>query len=135
MLRSKKEMSIHKFGKPLRSRVPKALTVLTVQWKPRMDVKYPPKKRTPATWEIYAQECLTILPHEAKRIFLSFGVMMSKGMVLTSLKQELKYMHLSTQNETLIESVDDIIVTIQNNSSSIAIINEGSPLCHVIYLV
>ena len=64
-----------------------------------------------------------------------FGVTMSKGMVLTSLKQELKYMHLSTQNETLIESVDDIIITIQNNSSYIAIINEGSPLCHVIYLV
>ena len=80
-------------------------TVLTIHW---MDVKYPPKKTTPATWEIYAQERLTILPHEAKRFFLSFGVTMSKGMVLTSVKQELKYMHLSTQNETLIESVDDI---------------------------
>ncbi len=80
-----------------------------------MYLKYPPKKRTPATWEIYARERLTILPHDDKRIFLSFGVMMSKGMVLTSLKQELKYMHLSTQNETLIVSVGDIIVTIQNN--------------------
>ena len=69
MMRPKKEMSVHKFGK---SRVSKALSVLTVHWKPRMDVKYPPKKRTPATWEIYAQERLTILPHEAKRIFLSF---------------------------------------------------------------
>ena len=125
-------MSVHKFGK---SRVQNALSVLTVHWKPRMDVKYRSKKRTPATWEIYAQERLTILPHEAKRIFLSFGATMSKGMVLTSLKQELKYTHLSTQNETIIESVDDIIITIQNNSSSIAIINEGSPLCHVIYLV
>ena len=78
---------------------------------------------------------LTGLASSGVRIFLSFGVTMSKGMVLTSLKQELKYMHLSTQNETIIESVDDIIITIQNNSPSIAIINEGSPLCHVIYLV
>ena len=100
-----------------------------------MNVKYPPTKRTPATWEIYAQERLTILPHEAKRIFLSFGVAMSKGMGLISLKQELKYNHLSIQNETVIEDADDIIVTIQNNSSSIAIIDEGSSVCHVIYLV
>ena len=94
-----------------------------------------PKREHQQRGKYYAQECLTILPHEAKRIFLSFGVTMSNGMVLTSLKQELKYMHLSTQNETIIESVDDIIITIQNNSPPIAIINEGSPLCHVIYLV
>ena len=127
-------MTVHKFwnSRP----PPKALRpTLTVQWKPRMNVKYPPTKRTPATWEIYAQERLTILPHEAKRIFLSFGVAMSKGMVLISLKQELKYNHLSIQNETVIEDADDIIVTIQNNSSSIAIIDEGSSVCYVIYLV
>ena len=100
-----------------------------------MDVKYPPTKRTPATWEIYAQERITIPPHTSKRIFLSFGVAMTKGTVLVSLKQELKYKRLSIQNETIIEDVDDIIVMIQNNSPSIAIIDEGSTLCYVIYLV
>ena len=100
-----------------------------------MDVKYPPTKITPATWEIYAQERITIPPHTFKRIFLSFGVAMPKGMVLVSLKQELKYKYLSTQNETVIEDVDDIIVMIQNNSSSSVIIDEGSPVCYVIYLV
>ena len=50
-------------------------------------------------------------------------------------KQELKYKRLSIQNETIIEDVDDIIVMIQNNSSSSVIIDEGSPVCYVIYLV
>ena len=100
-----------------------------------MDVKYPPTKRTPATWELYAQERITIPPHGAKSVLLSFGVAMSKGMVLVSLKQELKYKRLSIQNETIIEDVDDIIVMIQNNSSYIAVIGEGSSVCYVIYLV
>ena len=127
-------MVVHKFGKS--QPPPKVLRpTMTVQWKPRMDVKYPPTKRTPATWEIYTQERLTIPSRGAKRIFLSFGVAMSKGMVLVSLKQELKYKYLSIQNETVIEDVDDIIVMIQNNSSSSVIIGEGSPVCYVIYLV
>ena len=127
-------MTVHKFGKS--QPPPKALKpMMIVEWKPRMDVKYPPTKKTPATWEIYAQERLTIPSHGAKRIFLSFGVAMSKGMVLVSLKQELKYKRLSIQNETIIEDVDDIIVMIQNNSSSSVIIDEGSPVCYVIYLV
>ena len=124
-------MTVHKLGKLSKVLRP----TMTVQWKPRMDVKYPPTKITPATWEIYAQERITIPPHTFKRIFLSFGVAMSKGMVLVSLKQELKYKYLSTQNETVIEDVDDIIVMIQNNSSSSVIIDEGSPVCYVIYLV
>ena len=127
-------MTGHKFGKS--QPPPKVLKpTMTVEWKPRMDVKYPPIKITPATWEIYAQERLTIPPHEAKFIFLMFGVAMSKGMVLVSLKQELKYKHLSIQDETVIEDVDDIIVMIQNNSSSSVVIGEGSPVCYVIYLV
>ena len=128
-------MTVHKFGQS--QPPPKALrrSMMAVEWKPRMDVKYPPTKRTPATWEIYAQERITIPPHTSKRIFLSFGVAMSKGMVLVSLKQELKYKRLSIQNETIIEDVDDIIVMIQNNSSSSVIIDEGSPVCYVIYLV
>ena len=127
-------MVVHKFWKS--QPPPKVLRpTMTVEWKPRMDVKYPPTKITPATWEIYAQERITIPPHEAKFIFLSFGVAMSKGMVLVSLKQELKYKHLSIQDETVVEDVDDIIVMIQNNSSSSVIIDEGSPVCYVIYLV
>ena len=127
-------MVVHKFWKS--QPPPKVLRpTMNVQWKPRMDVNYPPTKRTPATWEIYAQERITIPPHKAKFIFLSFGVAMSKGMVLVSLKQELKYKYLSIQDETVIEDVDDIIVMIQNNSSSSVIIDEGSPVCYVIYLV
>ena len=127
-------MVVYKFWKS--QPPPKVLRpTMTVQWKPRMDVKYPPIKITPATWEIYTQEHITIPPHKAKFIFLSFGVAMSKGVVLVSLKQELKYKHLSIQDETVVEDVDDIIVMIQNNSSSSVIIDEGSPVCYVIYLV
>ena len=75
-----------------------------------MNVKYPPKKKTSVTWEIYAQEQLIIPANEAKTILLSFGVMMSSGMVLTSLKQEL-------------------------NSNTIVTIDEGTPLCYIHYLI
>ena len=136
-------MPVHKFGKsPRRSKtsslnqrqiiVPQPATI---HWKPRMDVIYPPQKTSPVTWKVYSQVKLTIQPKEIKIIQLGVGVTMSKGLLLTSLVQEIKYKCCSLQNETVIESVDDIIITIQNNSNSPVSIEEGIPLCFIHYIL
>ena len=81
-------MSVYKcMNKP----TPPHFQPLTVHWEPSMDVNYPPQKKSPVTWEIYSQQQITIQPKETKTMQLSFGVFMSNGLVVTSLKQELKY--------------------------------------------
>ena len=60
--------------------------------------------------------------------------MMSKGMVLVSLKQNLKYQRCSIQNEIILESVPDIIISIQNNSDTNVVLEENTPLCFVHYM-
>lgn len=126
-------MPVHKFGRKPERRVLRRQP-LTVYWKPNMDLKHPAQKKTPETWEIYTQEKLNIPANGSKTIMLGFGVMMTRGMVLTSLKQEMVYKRCSLQNGTLLESVDDIVITIQNNSDFTVTINEGIPLCYVHYI-
>ena len=56
-------------------------------------------------------------------------------MIFTSLKQELKQQGCSLQNETICESVSDIIMTIQNNSDADVIITENTSFCFVHYII
>ena len=124
----------HKFGrKPERLNIRRQPN--TVHWIPGMDVEHPPVKRTPVTWEIFTQEEIRVPARAKKVVLIQFGVMMSRGMVMTSLKQGLKYLRCSIQNEIIIESVDDILITLQNNSANDIIIGKGEPLCFVHYLL
>ena len=107
----------------------------TIHWLPQKDVSHPPLKRTPVTWEVYTQEQITIPVNGTKTLSLGLGVMMSKGMVLASLKQELKYKKCCLLNETILESVDDIIITIQNNSDTPVEIERNTPFCYVHYMI
>ena len=128
-------MPVHKFGESsLNQRQIIVPQPATIHWKPRMDVFYPPQKTSPVTWKVYSQVKLTIQPKEIKIIQLGVGVTMSKGLLLTYLVQDIKYKCCSLQNETVLESVDDIIITIQNNSNSPLSIDEGKPLCFVHYI-
>jgi hypothetical protein len=52
-------------------------------------------------------------------------------MVFVSLKQTLKIKRCSLQDGVVSETVDDIIVTIQNNSDNEVTINAGDSLCFV----
>ena len=70
--------------------------------------------QTPRTWKIFCQVLLTLKPNEPKTISLGFGAM-SEGMILVSLKHDLKLQRCSIHNETLLESLNDIVITIQNN--------------------
>ncbi len=124
-------MPIHKFGrKPINSNP----QLLTIQWRPHNDIQYKPKKLSLHTWEIFCQELLTIKPNEIKTVYLSFGVQMSEGIAFISLKHQLKLKRCSIQNETVFESVDNILISIQNNSTQDVVISPGQGLCYIHYL-
>ena len=61
--------------------------------------------------------------------------MMSRGMVLTTLKQALKKKQCSIQNEVILENADDIIINVINNSNMAVVIEENEPLCLIHYLI
>ena len=58
---------------------------------------------------------------------------MSKGVVLTVLVYSLKYKWCSLQNGVNLEDVEDIVITLTNNSSKVVDIQEHELLCRVCY--
>ena len=115
-----------KFG-----RIPLTTPKKCVKWKPRPDIKYPAQKKNPATWEIFTQSKIVIPPNTSKIILIPFGFELSDGMVIISLKQELKSKKATIHNETILENVESIIISIQNNSSNTLNIDENVPFCFV----
>ena len=101
-----------------------------VVYRPQSDLQYPPQARN-GRWEIYAQESSTIQPRSYVTAILKFGVLIRRGMVFVSLKQDLKIKRCSLQDGVVSETVSDIIVTIQNNSDEGVTINAGDSLCYV----
>ena len=99
-----------------------------------MDVCHPPEKMTSVTWKLFAQQQLIVPANSTTTVALRFGVVISKGMVLASLKQELKYKKCSLLNEIQLESTDDLIITIQNNSDAPVTINKGYAICFIHYI-
>jgi hypothetical protein len=98
--------------------------------RPHSDLQYPAQPRN-GRWEIYAQESFTIQPRASFTAILRFGVIIRRGIVFASLKQDLKIKRCSLQDGVVSETVDDIIVTIQNNSDTAVTINAGDSLCFV----
>lgn len=124
-------MLIHKFGiKPFRTEK----RLLTIMWKPDQNIKYKPKKKSLKTWEIYCQQELCLKPKETKIIQLHFGIEMSEGVVFISLQQELKTKDISIHNGTVLESVDNICISLYNNSVKDVNIMPGQLLCFIYYL-
>lgn len=112
---------IHKYQRPIE---------LPVVYRPHTDLQHPPTARN-GRWEVYAQESFTIQPRSSFTAILKFGVLIRRGMIFISLKQDLKIKRCSLQDGVVSESVDDIIVTIQNNSDIEVLINAGDSLCYV----
>jgi hypothetical protein len=61
-------------------------------------------------------------------IELKFGVEMQIGVIIVSLTQQLKKVKLSIQNESVVETADDIVIAIQNNSNNDITIKAGDAL-------
>jgi hypothetical protein len=112
---------IHKYERP-----PSA----PVKWIPHENLAYPAKP-LPGKWEIFTQNELSILPRSVTTLTLGIGVQLMRGVCSVSLRQLLKEKRCSLQDGFVAESVDDIIVTIQNNSDAAVCIVEGESLCFV----
>ena len=128
---------LHKFGtKPTRQAEVRTQP-LQVHWKITRGVTHNPVRLLGGVrWEIFAQNVITIQPKTTTTLTLGLGVEMSAGLCLISLKQSIKEQRCSLQNEVVSDDVvDDIIVTIQNNSDSVVTINAGDSLCRVNYLI
>mgnify|MGYP003390553951 FL=1 len=107
----------------------------SVHWMPKEATYNPLRQNGGLRWEIFAQNKITILPKNAFTVILGFGVKMTDGICLISLKQELKQRRCSLQDGVVSEDTDDIIITIQNNSDSEVKINESESLCLINYYV
>jgi hypothetical protein len=97
-------------------------------------VKYPAERDHTYKWKIFAQEDISVQSHNVASLELKFGVEMSFGVIIVSLTQQLKRMKLSIQNESVVETADDIVITIQNNSNSDIMIKAGDALCCLTYI-
>ena len=125
-------MNIHKFIRKYPT--PPSRPPVAVVWYPAEDLKYPAERIDDFKWKIYAQQNLTITPHSTKTIELKFCVEISLGVIIVSLHHELKKVRCSIQNESVVESIPDIIISIQNNSDREITINEGDTLCYLMFL-
>ena len=92
--------------------------------------KYPPTQKD-SKWEVFAQETIIIDPGKIFTANLGLGIEMNYTSCFVSLRQVLKQKRCCLLDGVISEDVDDIIVNIQNNSSSAVVINEGDSLCYV----
>jgi hypothetical protein len=88
---------------------------VAVLWYLAEDVKFQAKRDHTLKWKIFAQEDKSVQSHNVVSIELRFGVELQIGVIIFSLTQQLKSVKLSIQNETGVETTDDIMISIQNN--------------------
>lgn len=120
-------MPIHKFitKRPRPVHIPPAII-----WNVA-ETSHRPIRHSDTKFETFAQEAITIPQRSLKTLVISIGFRLNRGIVFVSLKNELKQKMLSLQDGVISENTERIIVTIQNNSDSDVVINEGDSLCFV----
>ena len=121
-------MNIHKFNvKPI------YYPTKTIKWMIPDQIRQYFKKVNATTWEVYAQNDLMLKPKEAKFILLGIGFIMSEGVVLSSLNDELTIKRISLQNGVYLNDTLNMIIVLTNNSSENILIPKSSMLCLVCY--
>jgi dUTPase len=126
---------LHKFiTKPVR---PKNFLINPVTWLPKTGTTHIPlKQRGSQRWEIFAQRTITINPKETETLVTGLGVRMTRGWCGVTLRQEIQSSGCVVQGGGIVaENMEDIVVTILNDSDSIVTILEGDPLCFVHHTV
>ena len=104
-----------------------------LRWIVPTNLDHRPVKISGKTWRVFCQESFVI--KTTKTVKLPIGVELSDGVILTSLAQDLKVKRCSLQNELTLSSVNNVVVTIQNNSDREVSILEGTPMCLVSYML
>ena len=121
-------MNIHKFNvKPI------YYSTKTIKWLIPDNIRRFFKKVNTTTWEVYAQNDLMLKPKEVKFILLGIGFIMSEGVVLSSLNDELTIKRVSLQNGVYLNDTHNMIIVLTNNSSENILIPKLTMLCLVCY--
>jgi hypothetical protein len=104
--------------------------------KPRVAVLwYPAERDHTLKWKIISQEDIIVQSNNVVSIELRFGVELQIGVIMVSLTQQLKRVKLSIQNESVVETTHNIVISIQNNSNNDIMIREGDVLCFLTYTI
>ena len=121
-------MNIHKFNvKPIYP------PTKTIKWMIPDNIKHYFKKVNTTTWEVFSQNDLILKPKEVKFIMLGIGFMMSEGIVLTSINDNLTKKRISLQNGIYLNDTLNMIIVLTNNSNENIQIPKLTPLCFVSY--
>ena len=121
-------MNIHKFNiKPI------YYPTKTIKWIVPNDIRQYLKKVNATTWQVYAQNDLMLKPKEVKFILLGIGFLMSEGVVLSSLTEELTIKRVSLQNGVYLNDTLNMIIVLTNNSNENILISKLTMLCLVCY--
>ena len=121
-------MNIHKFNvKPI------YYPTKTIKWIVPNDIRQYLKKVNGTTWQVYAQNDLMLKPKEVKFILLGIGFLMSEGVVLSSLTEELTIKRVSLQNGVYLNDTLNMIIVLTNNSNENILIPKLTMLCLVCY--
>ena len=72
-------------------------------------------------------------PKEVKFIMLGIGFILSEGVVLSSLNDELTLKRVSLQNGVYLKDTQNMIIVLTNNSSENILIPKLTMLCLVCY--
>ena len=123
---------MHKFiWKPTR---PKIFPINPVEWLPRKEVSWIPVKQPGrASYDIFAQREITIEPKRAVTLETGLGVRMRRGWCGVTLGQEILASGYVLRGEGIVDEkyVEDIVITIVNESDSVVAIAGGDLLCIV----
>ena len=121
-------MNIHKFNvKPI------DYPAKTIKWLIPDQLRQYFKKVNSTTWEAYAHNDIMLKPKEVKFIMLGIGFILSEGVVLSSLNDELTIKRVSLQNGVYLKDTQNMIIVLTNNSSENILIPKLSMLCLVCY--
>ena len=105
-------MNIHKFNvKPI------DYPAKTIKWLIPEQLRQYFKKVNGNTWEVYAQNDILLKPKEVKYIMLGLGFILSEGVVLSSLNDELTIKRVSLQNGIYLSDTLNMIIVLTNNSN------------------
>ena len=121
-------MNIHKFNvKPI------DYPAKTIKWMIPDQIRQYFKKVNSTTWEVYAHNDIMLKPKEVKFIMLGIGFILSEGVVLSSLNDELTIKRVSLQNGVYLKDTQNMIIVLTNNSSENILIPKLTMLCLVCY--
>src|ERR1043165_2861064 len=123
---------IHKFiWKPAS---PKIFLINPIEWLLKKEVSWPPVKQPGrVSYEIFAQREIAIEPKREVTLEIGLGVRMTKGWCGLTLGEEILASGCSLRGDGVVAEkyVEDIVITIVNDSASVVAIAAGDLLCIV----